>query len=220
MERESTFKKMSDEISELRIKTNSKDAVINELNAKIKLIHDDNENKVKQYEAMFSDAYQKNLNLQNDNNNLRYEMQNFQQNFDQEINRKNQEVIKYQKENSKISEYLNSNDERIKEVSRENEELKLEMDRLQKVISVLEIDLNSSETKFIEMQKKIESLNQENNTNQGLLFEACLKNRKLIEENKSLSLLHENSEKERKNLLEKFNNFNEEITKVFKINEE
>ena len=88
------------------------------------------------------------------------------------------------------------------------------MDRLQKVISVLEIDLNSTENKFKEKQNKMEHLQLELSSIQTNHFEATLKVKKLSEENKSLNSLVEHYEKERKDFMAKYNSFNEDLQKV------
>ena len=85
------------------------------------------------------------------------------------------------------------------------------MDRLQKVISVLEIDLNNNESKLKEKQTKIDSYQVELSSLQTQIFETNLKHKKIIEENKSLSLLLDHNEKERKSLYDKYNSFNEEL---------
>ena len=93
------------------------------------------------------------------------------------------------------------------------------MDRLQKVISVLEIDLNSNEHKLKEKQTKIEGYQGEMSNLQTQIFETNLKQKKIFEENKSLNLLLDHNEKDRKSLYEKYNSFNDElqIVKILKL---
>jgi len=88
------------------------------------------------------------------------------------------------------------------------------MERLQKVISVIEIDLNSTETKLKEKQSKIENLQHEMANSQTSHFEATLKLKKLQEENKNLNSVVEHYEKERKDFMEKYSSYNDELQKV------
>lgn len=52
------------------------------------------------------------------------------------------------------------------------------------------------------------------NNIQSQNFELSLKNKKLVEENKSLTTIVEQYETERRNIIEKYNVINEEIQKV------
>jgi len=88
------------------------------------------------------------------------------------------------------------------------------MERLQKVISVIEIDLNSTESKLKEKQTKLENLQHEMGNIQTSHFEAALKIKKYSEENKNLNSVVEHYEKERKDFMEKYNSYNDELQKV------
>jgi hypothetical protein len=61
---------------------------------------------------------------------------------------------------------------------------------------------------------KTESLQIEINNFQSQNFELSLKNKKLIEENKSLTTIVDQYELDRKNLVEKYNSMNDEAQKV------
>jgi hypothetical protein len=61
---------------------------------------------------------------------------------------------------------------------------------------------------------KTESLQIEINNFQSQNFELSLKNKKLIEENKSLTTIVDQYELDRKNLVEKYNAMNDEAQKV------
>ena len=83
------------------------------------------------------------------------------------------------------------------------------MDRLQKVISVLEIELHTSEEKMKEKSKKIEELQTELSNVQAQYVEYSLKFKQLNEENTSLKDIVDRYEKERKDILAKCSEYNE-----------
>jgi|LauGreDrversion4_2_1035121.scaffolds.fasta_scaffold1285661_1 hypothetical protein len=64
---------------------------------------------------------------------------------------------------------------------------------------------------------KTESLQIDINNFQSQNFELSLKNKKLIEENKSLTTIVDQYELDRKNLVEKYNSMNDETQKVIII---
>ena len=64
---------------------------------------------------------------------------------------------------------------------------------------------------------KIENLQVEMNNIQSQNFEISLKNKKLTEENKSLSTIVDQYELDRKNIVEKYNQLNDEAQKVILI---
>lgn len=130
------------------------------------------------------------------NDNLFYERENQIANFIEEISE-----LKTQKQNDLQKSFE-------MELQKKQEENENEIDRLQKVISVLEIDLNASENKIKEKNKKIEDLQHEYSNLQSQFFDASLKYKKFLEENTSLKGLVEHYEKERKEFLDKCNTFN------------
>ena len=174
----------------------------------------DNDNKCKHYESLLDEAYHKNQLIQNEMNNLKNQLYGMQQNYELEkkklsdefilkLNKQVNDMNRLKSENINLGEQLNIYDERLKEVSQEYEENKLEMERLQKVISVLEIDLNSLETRMKEKQSKLDTVQQELTSLQTQYFDISLKYKKFSEENKSLNSLIEHYEKERRDMLEK-----------------
>lgn len=106
------------------------------------------------------------------------------------------------------------NEDKINSLQKETGDYKSEFDRLQKVISVLEIDYNNAENIFKEKTSKSESLQVEMNNIKSQNFEISLKNKKLTEENKSLSSIIDQYELDRKNIVEKYNSLHDEAQKV------
>ena len=168
--------------------------------------------------------FQKNQNLQNEINNQKSQIDIMQNNFEVELKKLSDEYItnfskgnndlhKIKSDNISLQDYLTQIEEKLKDTHFENEENKLEMDRLQKVISVLEIDLNVNEGKLKEKQEKIDQLQQENTNLQTHYFEMNLKYKKFLDENKNQENLIEHYENERKELLGKYNSFNEDLQK-------
>ena len=90
----------------------------------------------------------------------------------------------------------------------------MEVERLKKVISVLEIDCLHTEEKLKEKQTKNEGLHEELNNSKNQLFDFNLQNKKLTEENKSLNTIIVKYENERKNLIDNYNKLSEEFEKV------
>ena len=88
-------------------------------------------------------------------------------------------------------------------MSKENSDYKLEFERLQKVISVLDIDYNNAENNLKDKIIKLDNLQLEHNNTQSQNFELSLKTKKLTEENKSLSSIVDQYETDRKSILEK-----------------
>ena len=82
---------------------------------------------------------------------------------------------------------------------------------------MLEIDYNNAENTVKEKANKIENLQVEMNNIQSQNFEISLKNKKLTEENKSLSTIVDQYELDRKNIVEKYNQLNDEGQKVILI---
>ena len=82
---------------------------------------------------------------------------------------------------------------------------------------MLEIDYNNAENTVKEKANKIENLQVEMNNIQSQNFEISLKNKKLTEENKSLSTIVDQYELDRKNIVEKYNQLNDEAQKVILI---
>ena len=107
------------------------------------------------------------------------------------------------------------NEDKINAIQKENSDYKLEFERLQKVISVLEIDYNNTESVLKDKAGKVDGLQLELSNLQSQNFELTLKNKKLVEENKSLGTIVEQYETDRKNMLDKYNSLSDDTQKVF-----
>ena len=93
----------------------------------------------------------------------------------------------------------------------------MEIERLKKVICVLEIDCQHTEEKLKEKQTKNEGLHEEITSIKNQVFDFNLNNKKLQEENKSLTSMIEKYENERKTITEKCNNMTLDIEKVINL---
>jgi chromosome segregation ATPase len=129
------------------------------------------------------------------------------------ITRLQNEVGRYKSEHQNLCEQLEYYEERYKQVSTDNDENRLEVERLNKVISVLEIDLNLCDNKFKEKQSKLEAFQQELTVIQTQHFELNLKHKKLIEDNRTLQTQLDIYEKDRKELFDKYNSYNDDMQK-------
>lgn len=223
-EKEDLISSYQTEISELNSQINYLNKALNEKITKYNIDFQEFGNKVKNYEALLQDSCQKNEALSNELLNYKNQAQLLQDNFDNELNKLsddylnrsskiNNDLQKIKSDNIALQDHIALLESKYKEIHQENDENKLEMDRLQKVISVLEIDLNVNEGKIKEKQGKIDSLQQENTNLQTQYFEINLKSKKFMDENKNLESLVEHYEKERRELLDKYNNFNEDLQK-------
>jgi len=223
-EKENLIAAFQGEISELNSQINYLNKSLNENITKTNYDLQDYISKIKNYENVIEEAFQKNQNLQNEIINQKNQIHQMQNNFENELKKLSDEYInrsskmnndlqKLKTDNISLQDHIAVFEAKYKEMHLENEENKLEMDRLQKVISVLEIDLNVNEGKLKEKQAKIDTLQQDNTNIQTHYFEINLKYKKFIDENKNLESLIEHYEKERKEILDKYNNFNEDLQK-------
>lgn len=222
-EKEEVITRLSEENAEFRAKL-TKMTINQEVLSKLKLINEENEGKIFHLEANLNDAYQKNQIFQSDVSALRTQLQTVSSGHDLEfkklhdeymlnLTKQTNELQKLKTDNLQLLEQSSYYEAKLKEISTDYEENKLEMDRLQKVISVLEIDLNSSESKIKDKQTRIESLQYELTNLQTNLFETNLKFKKIQDENKSLQSLIDHYEKERKDMLDKYSSFNDDLQK-------
>jgi len=223
-EKETLILAFQEEISELNSQINYLNKNLNEKFTKSNYEMEDYLIKIKDYESLLDESFQKNQNLQNEIINQKNQIQLMQTNFEHELKKLSDEYMqrsvkltndlqKIKSGNISLQDYIAIFEAKFNEINSENEENKLEMDRLQKVISVLEIDLNVNEGKLKEKQAKIDALTQENTNIQTHYFEINLRYKKFMDENKNLESLVEHYEKERKEILEKYNNFNEDLHK-------
>ena len=223
-EKENLLIAYQDEITELNSQINYLNKNLNEKMTKNNFDNQDNNNKIKNYEFLLEDSIQKNQNLQNELINHKNQIEMMQNNFESELKKLSDEyLLRSTKLNNDLQKIKNNNitlqdqialyENKYKEINQEYEENKLEMDRLQKVISVLEIDLNVNEGKLKDKHLKIDSLQHELTNIQTQYFEINLKFKKFQDENKNLESLIEHYEKERKEILDKYNSFNDDLQK-------
>ena len=136
--------------------------------------------------------------------NLSFELSQKIQAFD-ELNANytnvNMEYTKLRQENSTFIDNVSTYENELNNTKIELEESKKEIERLNKVICVIEIDLNSSEECLKEKVDKIEQLTKELTTLQNETLNLNLKNKKLTEDNKNNKSIIEQYEIERKSLL-------------------
>ncbi len=153
---------------------------------------------------------------------IQNQINNVQRNYEIELQKSKEEneklVLNLKEENSKQQENIIQCKEELNFLKTDNEETKNEMDRLQKIISVLEIDLNTSENKLKEKTQEFEDLKIKFSDLQTQYFDASLKYKKYLEENKSLQSIIEHYEKERKEMLEKYSSFNNDDSTNIKVN--
>ena len=93
------------------------------------------------------------------------------------------------------------------------DDAKTEIQRLNKVISVIEIDLASSEQLVKEKADKIDTMTKEMTSLQSQIFDFNLKLKKYVDENNSKQKLIDHYEKERKDILTKYSTYQNEIEK-------
>lgn len=223
-EKETLILAFQEEISELNSQINYLNKNLNEKITNSNYEMQDCLTKIKNYESLFEESFQKNQNLQSEIINLKNQIALMQENFEHELKslsdeymqrsaKLNNDLQKIKSDNISLQDHIAIFETKFNEINNENEENKLEMDRLQKVISVLEIDLNGNESKLKEKQAKIDVLTQENTNIQTHYFEINLKYKKFMDENKNLESLVDHFEKERKEILDKYNSFNEDLHK-------
>lgn len=82
---------------------------------------------------------------------------------------------------------------------------------------MLEIDCHHTEEKLKEKQSKNENLHEEITAVKNQVFDFNLQNKKLLEENRSMALIVEKYENERKTILDKYNSLTEEMEKVYNL---
>ena len=245
-EKEDLLKKLNEEIAELRAKLLIKDQSLNEMKMKNNSTKEEFEVKINQLQQIMNNDYQSYKVQENTTKSLQNEIENLHKNYEYEMKKiseeNNSKCVKLNNELTKLqNDYnnmidtfkvsmnfkqkceekfkilINENEDKINSLQKENGDFKLEFERLQKVISVLEIDYNNAENTVKEKANKIENLQVEMNNIQSQNFEISLKNKKLTEENKSLSTIVDQYELDRKNIVEKYNQLNDEAQKVILI---
>ena len=88
------------------------------------------------------------------------------------------------------------------------------MERLQKVISVIEMEYNASEKKIKEKYWEIESIQTEYSKLQSAFFESNLREKNQVVETQNLKKLIEHYEGERNDLMVKYNAYSDTLKKV------
>jgi hypothetical protein len=166
-----------------------------------------------QIEGFIEEISELKAQKENEKNELiKSQLNNVEENYKRELQKNKEEndkiVSNLREENSKQQENIIQCNEELNYLKSDNEETKNEMDRLQKIISVLEIDLNTSENKLKEKTQEYEDLKIKFSDLQTQYFDASLKYKKYLEENKSLQGIVDHYEKERKEMLEKYSSIN------------
>ena len=153
--------------------------------------------------------YQKENQIQNFINEISELKTQKEKNNEDEINNlKKSYEIEFNKEkenNNKIIKDLNNNlisyEEQNSELNKKVEKNNNEIDRLQKVISVMEIDLNENDRILKDKIKENEELKSNFSNIQNELLDMSIKNKKMSEENKSLHSLLDQYELEKKDII-------------------
>ena len=105
-EKEEFIRNLMEELSELKAKFPIKDKIINDLNHTMKLVADENEGKIKHFENMFSEAYQKNNALQAEINCLNNELSKMQKHYELEYSKINDDyMMKITKQSNELQKY-------------------------------------------------------------------------------------------------------------------
>ena len=132
------------------------------------------------------------------------EVDNLKKSYENEFN-------KAKEQNNKIIQELNTNlqsyEEKNSELNKELENNNNEINRLQKVISVMEIDLNENDKILKEKIRENEELKMNFSNIQTELFDVTLRNKKISEENKSLHEIVDHYETERNNIVNTVHNY-------------
>ena len=111
-------------------------------------------------------------------------------------------IIKIKDLNNNLISYEEQNSELNKKVEKNNNEI----NRLQKVISVMEIDLNENDRILKDKIKENEELKSNFSNMKSELLDMSIKNQKMSEENRSLHSLINQYELENKEMLNRITN--------------
>jgi hypothetical protein len=105
-EKEEIIRKLAEELSEIKTKISMKDQIIGDLNQRLKKTLEDNDNKSRHFENMFSEAFQKNNGLQAEMNNLTNEMNKLQKHHELELSQLKEDfLLQYNKQNNELQKY-------------------------------------------------------------------------------------------------------------------
>lgn len=216
-EKEDVIKKLAEEIADLKAKMAQKENYINDLKTRHMKENDEFEKRLQNLQDYVSSENQNNKMLEGKIKSLQSEIEN----QDQQLKNSSNEYIN---QNSKImneynrlkKDYENALDHirRYNEIDKENDHLKREVDRLSKVVKVIELESKNNEFDVNEKNKKIEALHQELNEMKNQVFDFNLQIKKLGEENRNLNTYIDKYELERKMILDKSKLMVEEAEKV------
>ena len=145
----------------------------------------------------------------NEINNKNMELHNLQQKY----NIINNELMKLKQENSSFYDSFGNYDQDFIQCKKNLCDANKEIDRLNKVINVIEIDLNSAEEAQREKNNKIEQLTKEMTKLQNELLSTNLKYKKLMEDSSTKQNIIEHYESERNDLINKCNSYNSDTIK-------
>ena len=198
-EKEKTISKLTQENAALRTQLNSSivnnDSVNSEYLTKIKNMNVEQDMKIKQLEKIVNDQ-------NNHVNELLQENLSTKKLYDT----LNEE---YNTLKAQMSSYIDNSEFNANDL----DDAKTEIQRLNKVISVIEIDLASSEQLVKEKADKIDTMTKEMTSLQSQIFDFNLKLKKYVDENNSKQKLIDHYEKERKDILTKYSTYQNEIEK-------
>ena len=207
-EKEELIEKLSYENTILKKKLNDMIKNKNNFN-KNNLLNSHEQLQIKNLEKLINEL---NINIDSYNmeiNNKNLELSNLQKKY----NLLNNELIKLRQENLSFCGSFGNLDE-FTQYKKNLINANKEIERLNKVINVIEIDLNSAEEAKKEKDNKIEQLIKEINELKNELLNSDKKNKKLLEENSNKENIIKKYENEKNELINKYNSLNESFKKV------
>ena len=205
-EKEQLIEKLSFENASLKNKLNNLSK--NKGNNNNSLLNSHQQLQIKNLEKVINEL---NYNIDSYNmelNNKNIELNNLQKKY----NSINNELVKLKQDNVSFHGSFGNFDE-FNQCKKNLIAAYKEIERLNKVINVIEIDLNSAEELHREKDEKIEKMMKELNGLKNELLNANSKNQKLLEENKSKENIINKYKNEHKDIIDKYNSLNESIKK-------
>ena len=205
-EKEKMIEKLTFENANLKHKLNeiSKNQVNNNT-----LLNSHQQLQIKNLEKVINE-----LNVNIDSYNMELNNKNIQlNNLQKKYNSINNELIKLKQDNSSFYGSFGNYDE-LAQCKKNLINANNEIERLNKVINVIEIDLNSAEEAQREKNEKIDKLIKELSEVKKELNNMDIKNTKLLEENNKSKKIIQKYENEQKEMTNKYNLLNEGFKKM------
>ena len=206
-EKERMIEKLSFENATL--KNNINNLLKNKNNNNNSLLNSHQQLQIKNLEKVINEL---NINIDSYNmelNNKNIELSNLQKKY----NLINNELLKLKQDNISFCGSFGNFDE-FTQYKKNLLNANKEIERLNKVINVIEIDLNSAEEAQREKNIKIEELIKEVSELKNKLTNIEIKNKKLVEENNNKQNLIKKYENEQKEIINKYNSLNESYKKM------